>query len=67
MNITGSDSSDISSSSSNENQQLSNTSPSKNQILSEKNLQQKHQEKLMSLLKDLGINEKLLINYKEIK
>ncbi|CAD8051589.1 unnamed protein product [Paramecium primaurelia] len=31
------------------------------------NLQQKHQEKIMCLLKDLGINEKLLINFQEIK
>ncbi|CAD8147805.1 unnamed protein product [Paramecium octaurelia] len=33
----------------------------------EDHLQQKHQERIMSLLKDLGINEKLLINFQEIK
>ncbi|CAK71557.1 unnamed protein product (macronuclear) [Paramecium tetraurelia] len=72
-NATGSESSDESSSSSNEKPQElqlesnQSSSPSKHCILSEKNLQQKHQEKLMSLLQDLGINEKLLINYQEIK
>ncbi|CAD8156776.1 unnamed protein product [Paramecium pentaurelia] len=69
-NASGSEYSDVSSCSSNEkqqDQQLENNSPSKYNILQEKNLQQKHQEKLMSLLKNLGINEKLLINYQEIK
>ncbi|CAD8153765.1 unnamed protein product [Paramecium octaurelia] len=72
-NATGSEFSDVSSCCSNEkqkDQQLESSqsnSPSKYNMFKEKNLQEKHQEKLMSLLKNLGINEKLLINYQEIK
>ncbi|CAD8062246.1 unnamed protein product [Paramecium sonneborni] len=75
-NINGSESSDESSLSSIENYQQIHLSKEEaffksvkqgSNNVQEKNLQQKHQEKLMSLLKDLEINEKLLINFQEIK